>query len=108
MARPRKRSRVYSGEARFGTIGKAMAMFLFVAMSWGAFIFTRIASPEASVDAAAPASGGVSLAAVAPAGDKDKRVAQASKGKVNWNQVPEDDRFYLVFSTVSSSIYECM
>lgn len=103
--RPRKRSKELR-DSRFGSqSGRVLTFFSLVAASWVLFIFTRMAGPELAP--AVTNAVGQQLAKVIPqAADAIDRAAAelapaaaAGAAPVTWNEVPRDDRFYLVFST---------
>lgn len=103
--RPRKRSKGSAADFRFGAnTGRVLGMFSVVAMSWGLFIITKLAGPELAP--AVTAAVDHQLAAVVGMGSRgaDPMAAavagqQAGASLRAWNEVEQDDRFYLVFST---------
>ncbi len=82
--------------------GRALALFSFVGFSWGLFFFMRVAGPDV-----APAlleqvgAGANSLVAAAVGSGSGVGVGGGGEDLSlrEWNEVPADDRFYLVFST---------
>jgi len=123
----RHRRRPGDPEAGLGFTGKALVFFLVVSLTWGLFVFMHVTDPTAIVmDAGGVAAKDISLlkaeldaataqllAAAVPNVDNSpsKRHHQheiqlnshgSSSGgqkKVTWNDVPDDPRFYLVYST---------
>lgn len=111
---PLGRRRRHGSETDWGCTftTKALSLFLLVSFGWGGFVFTRVGGPTG------PASGqGAGMASIrsmnlaAPAAQGGYRMQQQSADQASspkkaeeadrwtWNEVPQDDRFFLVFST---------
>jgi len=94
--RTRKKSKSSLHNRRWGISGRGMAFCAIVGFSWGLFIITRIAGPSLApaLMGSARDSNGVNTLAVGSAA-----AAVGDPSLREWNEVPQDDRFYLVFST---------
>ena len=125
MALPHHRHRRRPGdpEGGLGFTGKALMFFLTVSLTWGLFVFMHITDPTTIVmEAGGAAAKDISLlkaeldaataqllAAAVPNVDlsppkyhhhHELQLGGGSKGpKVTWNEVEDDPRFFLVYST---------